>query len=377
MCCDYPFFKEGHLNKQKKTMPGDGGKEGKLLLTKKKKIKRRKSKRIMAIVLAGILPIGLINVGRTDADAATKVMLSKSQITIQVGHRTSLKLKNVKKKDIKKICWSSSDKKVAKVSPAKNATKTTVKAVGAGVSTIKAKIGGKKYTCKVTVTLKEATSNEELYDAAVRDAVFIEDDEILPLVNISRDDENVLWDDKGRVLVAFMHKYPDSYPAGEDIELKWGNVWCVSAKEMYKWVQNNGDGVTDWTTRLHQVLGMPTSKGYNTITALWVDAKLLYRPANVSDPSAEMEAKYKPTGDEAFDKKFKEFFDGNIVWSYFDSAYPWTRLGYTYDWADNGTEYGMSEFLIFEGAKATVEYTYNVGDLVTFACKAGNGGMES
>ena len=31
MCCDYPFFKEGHLNKQKKTMPGDGGKEGKLL----------------------------------------------------------------------------------------------------------------------------------------------------------------------------------------------------------------------------------------------------------------------------------------------------------------------------------------------------------
>ena len=50
---------------------------------------------------------------------------------------------------------------------------------------------------------------------------------------------------------------------------------------------------------------MPKSKEYNTITAIWVDAKLLYRPANVSDPSAEMEAKYKPTGDEAFAQKQK------------------------------------------------------------------------
>ncbi len=214
---------------------------------------------------------------------------------------------------------------------------------------------------------KEPRTNEELYSDAVRDAVFIEDDEILPLVNISKDDDNVIWDDQGRVLVAFMHKYPDSYPAGEDIELEWGNVWCVSAKEMCKWVQNNGDGVTDWTTRLHQVLGVPTSKEYNTITALWVDANLLYRPANVSDPNAKMESTYTPTGDETFDQKFKEFFDGNIVWSYFDSAYPWTRLGYTYDWADNGKEYGLSEFLIFEGATATVEYTYNVEDYVAFA----------
>ena len=29
------------------------------------------------------------------------------------------------------------------------------------------------------------------------------------------------------------------------------------------------------------------------------------------------------------DKEYKEWFDGNIIWSYFDSQYPWTRLGYT------------------------------------------------
>ena len=207
-------------------------------------------------------------------------------------------------------------------------------------------------------------SNDELYAEAVKDAVFIDPDEVLPLVNISKDDENVIWDDQGRVLVAFMHKYPDSYPAGQDIELKWGNVWCVSEKEMSKWVKDNSHGVDDWTTRLHQLLGMPTSKEYTHVTALWVDAKLLYRPANVSDPCAKMEAKYTPTGDEAFDKQFKEWFDSNIIWSYFDSAFPWTRLGYTYDWADNGKEYGLSEFLIFQGANAKVAYTYDLKSYV-------------
>ena len=214
------------------------------------------------------------------------------------------------------------------------------------------------------------TDNDELFRRAVRDAVFIDEDEVLPLVNISKDDDNVLWDGE-RVLVAFMHKYPDSYPAGEEIELKWGNVWCVSACELYKWIQDNGDGVEDWTLRLHQVLGMPTTKGYTTITALWVDADLLYRPANVTDPNAKMTATYQSTGDEEFDKMYKQWFDGNIIWSYFDSAFPWTRLGYTYDWADNGRDYGVSEFLIFSGEKATVAYTYNVEDFVTYAKAVG------
>ena len=206
---------------------------------------------------------------------------------------------------------------------------------------------------------------DELYRLAVRDAVIIDEDEVLPLVNISKDDENVLWDGE-KVLVAFMHKYPDSYPAGEEIELKWGNVWCVSALELYKWMETNGKGVEDWTLRLHQVLGMPTTKGYTTITALWVDADLLYRPANVTDPNTKMSSTYQSTGDEQFDEMYKQWFDGNIIWSYFDSAFPWTRLGYTYDWADNGRDYGVSEFLIFSGEKATVAYTYSVDDFVAY-----------
>lgn len=210
----------------------------------------------------------------------------------------------------------------------------------------------------------EIKTDDELYADAVKDAVFAEEKDIYPLVNIVREDENVLWDGD-RVLVLFMHKYPDSYPAGEDIVLKWGNVWCVSAQEAHKWIQKTTD-VTDWTLRLHQVLGMPMTKNYTSVTAMWVNAEELYRPAYVTDPTAEMRTTLQKTGDEAFDEMYKTWFDGNIIWSYFDSAYPWTRLGYTYDWADNGTAYGLSEFLIFSGANATVEYTYSVADFIDY-----------
>ena len=211
-------------------------------------------------------------------------------------------------------------------------------------------------------------TDDELYALAVRDAVFADEDEVLPLVNISKDDGNVIWSEDGEsVLVAFMHKYPDSYPAGEDIELRWGNVWCVSAGELYKWVKDNGKGVDDWSKRLHQVLGMPCSKGYTTVTAIWVDADLLYRPAYVTDAKAEMTTTLQKTGDDEFDAMYKAWFDGNIIWSYFDSSFPWTRLGYTYDWCDNGKEYGLSEFLIFSGATVNIEYTYTVDEFVNFA----------
>ena len=225
-----------------------------------------------------------------------------------------------------------------------------------------------RYLVGMPSPLDKKPDNDELYARAVRDAMDAGEDEIMPLVNITKDDDNVIWSEDGKsVLVAFMHKFPDSYPAGEDIKLKWGNVWCVSAGEIVEWVKNNGRGVTDWKERLHQVLGMPTSKEYTTITALWVDADLLYRPAFVTDPTAEMKATYQPTGEEEFDKMYKAWFDSNIIWSYYDNAYPWTRLGYTYDWADNRTEYGLSEFLIFNGANASVEYTYSIEDFVTFA----------
>lgn len=101
--------------------------------------------------------------------------------------------------------------------------------------------------------------NNALYEIAVRDSVFADEDEILPLVNISRDDDRVIWNGD-KVLMGLIHKYPDSYPDGEDVTLKWGDVWVFSAGEMYKWINSNSSGVDDWHERLNSFWGCPSGK---------------------------------------------------------------------------------------------------------------------
>ena len=206
--------------------------------------------------------------------------------------------------------------------------------------------------------------NDALYEIAVRDSVFADEDEIMPLVNISRDDDRVIWNGD-KVLMGLVHKYTDSYPDGEDVTLKWGDVWVFSAGEMYQWINSNSNGVNDWQERLEQLLGLPEWKKYTSVTTVWVDAELLHRPANIADPTATMQVTYRPTDDEEFDTKFKSWYDSNILWSYFnETKYPWTRLGYTYDWADNGREYGLSEFIIFSGASVSVDHTCSIDEFV-------------
>ena len=136
-------------------------------------------------------------------------------------------------------------------------------------------------------SLDSKLSNDELYELSVRDAVFADEDEIMPPVNISKDDDRVIWDGD-KVLVTITHKYPDSYPAGEEVELKWGDAWCVSAGEMYSRVKES-EGVTDWTERFHQVLGVPTSKNYNTVTGNTVTYQTVYvkEQSDTSLPHAE------------------------------------------------------------------------------------------
>ena len=87
----------------------------------------------------------------------------------------------------------------------------------------------------------------------------------MPLVNITRDDDRVIWNGD-KVLMGLVHKYPDSYPDGEDVTLKLGDVWVFSAGEMYQWINSNSDGVNDWQERLEQLLGLPEWKKY---TSAW------------------------------------------------------------------------------------------------------------
>lgn len=195
-------------------------------------------------------------------------------------------------------------------------------------------------------------SPEELYTEAVRDAAFADEDEILPLVSLVEDDDMTTWKD-GKVLLLTWHNYPDSYPEGENVTIEWGLVWTFTDKEIASHSEELQDA-DDPETRLKQLIAFAPDSEHSTVTGFWVDPEDVKRPAYQSDPTiGDMTNAF----DETVDEDFKGWFDDNILWSYYYGEFPWTRLGYTYDWSDNGTEYGMTEFIVEDGAEVTVEFT--------------------
>ena len=105
-------------------------------------------KKILAIMLTLVLSISMIPT--INVSAAKKVKLNKTKATIYVGKTVTLKLKNNKAK----VKWSSSNKKIATVSK-----KGKVKGKKAGKATITAKVGKKKYKCKITVKKEKNNQN--------------------------------------------------------------------------------------------------------------------------------------------------------------------------------------------------------------------------
>lgn len=102
------------------------------------------------------IAITVVAVNPMSTDAKKVVKLNKSKLTLQTGKTSKLKLKNTKKK----VKWSSKNKKVATVS-----SKGVVKAISVGKTTITAKSGKKKYSCKVTVVMSDADKKiKELED---------------------------------------------------------------------------------------------------------------------------------------------------------------------------------------------------------------------
>lgn len=97
-----------------------------------------------------------------EASAAGKTSLNYKNITIQAGKSKTLRLKNNKAA----VKWSiTSGKKYIKLG---NKTKKSVKitAIKKGTAKVQAKAGGKKYTCKVTVTAKSTQSKRNAADVA-------------------------------------------------------------------------------------------------------------------------------------------------------------------------------------------------------------------
>lgn len=229
----------------------------------------------------------------------------------------------------------------------------------------------------VSVQAEETTETEEaaetdssaeseddlqiLFDQAVEDAMIAEDGEILPVVSLDEGEPYAVYNEEGRVLLYTFHKYPDSYLDGTDVKLEWGNVWTFTGGELEDWYQENKEGVTDWQTRMKELLGLTPDNESNYVTAMWVKPEDVFRPAYISDiGTVEMTDSFS----EDVDADYKAWFDANIISSYYDGEYPWTRLGYTYDWADNGQAYGLSEFIVKQDSDVKVAYTVELDEMI-------------
>lgn len=105
---------------------------------------------VFSIFMILALVLGIL--GNGSQVQAAKVRLNMTKKTLTVGKTVTLKVKGTKKK----VKWSSSNKKVASVS-----SKGKVKAKKAGKATITAKVGKKKYKCKITVKKKTTTTKKK------------------------------------------------------------------------------------------------------------------------------------------------------------------------------------------------------------------------
>ncbi len=208
---------------------------------------------------------------------------------------------------------------------------------------------------------KRAPSNEELWAAAMADAVFSEDGEVMDLVCLTRQDSRVIWDEAGeRVLLVTWHGYEEPCEPGDSFPYQ--DIWATSLGEWTDWYQEYGGGVTDWGLRFAQLLGMPDDGSCTRFTAFWIFPTEVIRPAYVTDVTAQMENGY----DNVTDPTYRAWFDSNIIYSYFESEYPWTRLGYTYDWSGGDSVYGLTEFLIADGSEAEVAFTCSTEDFAAW-----------
>ena len=119
----------------------------------------------IAMVLVLVSPVMVTQIVIT-AEAAT-VKLNKTSATVNIGKTVQLKMKGTKSK----VTWKSSNTKIAKVSATGKVT-----GVGAGHTTITAKVGKKNYKCTVIVNFSATDAKKGIsvtYETAAKQVVAI------------------------------------------------------------------------------------------------------------------------------------------------------------------------------------------------------------
>lgn len=102
--------------------------------------------KISVLFVLALIVYGMAFINPVSVSAAKKVSLSK-KLTVRVGQSKKLKLKNNKKK----VTWKVISGKKNITLKSKKKTEITVIGRKKGTAKVQAKIGKKKYTCKVTV----------------------------------------------------------------------------------------------------------------------------------------------------------------------------------------------------------------------------------
>ena len=203
----------------------------------------------------------------------------------------------------------------------------------------------------------------EQYKAAFEKAKNLGSEDIQPLVTIGEgtDMASMSGDNTQVVLVAW-HNDGDRFKDGEITHLKDGEVlWTFTDKEFLKWFRENHDKVENWDIRLKQLLGKSPDTDNRYFTVFWAKVTDVFRPAFFPEiNSSMMNTTFTNTLEEDTSENamwFKNWFDKTNASAYRKDGFPWTRLGYTYDWGNPNSKYGLTEFIVKEGAEIEVKFT--------------------
>lgn len=214
-----------------------------------------------------------------------------------------------------------------------------------------------------TVTFMDRDSlNRAQYEAALKNAQKLTADDIYPLVSIDgNSDMATLSGDNSQVILVTWHKDPDKFKDGEIVPLKDEVLWAFTDLEFLKWFKENHEKVDNWDLRLKQLLGKSPDCDNGYFTVFWADVKDVFRPAFYPETNSSiMNTAFASSLEEDTSENavwFKNWFDDTRGKAYGRDGFPWTRLGYTYDWGNPERKYGLSEFIVKDGAKVEVKFT--------------------
>jgi hypothetical protein len=203
----------------------------------------------------------------------------------------------------------------------------------------------------------------EQFTAAVKNAKSLTADDIFPLVSIDgSSDMAQLSGDNSQVVLVTWHNNPDAFKDGETISHTEKVIWAFTDKEFIKWFRENHTKVDDWDMRLKQLIGMSPESDNNYFTVFWANVTDVFRPAYYPEiNSGLMNTTFSNSLEEDTSENamwFKNWFDKMSSTAYTEhGGHPWTRLGYTYDWGNPSSKYGLSEFIVKEGAPIEVKFT--------------------